>query len=127
MNIPWSATQLADSEIDEVDLYPVLNGLICDYMARAQRPLPAINSDAFLAAGRDAQVAGFLVLAAAYLRGVDMADEVFDANYGRYHRANLVPAISELDRRRYPPSGDRDLWVRYGPDGSAGELREVAA
>lgn len=23
----------------------------------------------------------------------------------------------ELARRRFPPTGDRDLWVRYGPDG----------
>lgn len=27
------------------------------------------------------------------------------------------PSHAELMRRRYPPTGDPDLWVRYGPDG----------
>lgn len=24
---------------------------------------------------------------------------------------------TELNRRRYPPTGDRKLWVKYGPAG----------
>lgn len=27
------------------------------------------------------------------------------------------PSHLELQRRRWPPTGDRDLWVKYGPDG----------
>ena len=36
---------------------------------------------------------------------------------GRYHRPGPLLAYGELARRRYPPTGDRDLWVRYGPAG----------
>jgi len=32
------------------------------------------------------------------------------------HHLEAAPA-RELARRRFPPTGDRDLWVRYGPDG----------
>ncbi len=32
-------------------------------------------------------------------------------------RRMLDSATPELLRRRYPPTGDRDLWVRYGPAG----------
>lgn len=127
MNSRRSATVLADSAVGDVDLYTVLNDLITEYVARAQRPLSAINSAAFLAADCDTQIAGFLILAAAYLRGVDMADEVFNANYaGQFHRPNLLPALTELDRRRYPPTGDRELWVRYGSDGPPAQLQEAA-
>jgi hypothetical protein len=35
---------------------------------------------------------------------------------GRYHRAHEL-ADPELLRRRWPPTGDRDLWVRYGAAG----------
>ena len=31
--------------------------------------------------------------------------------------ASRRPSHRELMRRRYPPSGDPDLWVRYGPTG----------
>lgn len=35
---------------------------------------------------------------------------------GRWHRHHPI-GVSELQRRRYPPHGDRELWVRYGPEG----------
>lgn len=37
--------------------------------------------------------------------------------------ASRRPSHRELMRRRYPPSGDPELWVRWGPDGPP---REVA-
>jgi hypothetical protein len=36
---------------------------------------------------------------------------------GRWHRQHALPAVREIDRRRYPPTGDRELWIRYGPAG----------
>jgi hypothetical protein len=36
---------------------------------------------------------------------------------GPYHRQNPMPEYSRLQMARYPPTGDRDLWVRYGPAG----------
>ena len=32
-------------------------------------------------------------------------------------RVEAAAAGSELMRLRYPPTGDRELWVRYGPAG----------
>lgn len=39
-------------------------------------------------------------------------DDVLD---GRWHRNNVLHPLTELMRRRWPPTGDRDLWIRYGP------------
>lgn len=36
---------------------------------------------------------------------------------GRFHRAHELAEYSELQRRRWPPTGDRELWIRYGPAG----------
>lgn len=36
---------------------------------------------------------------------------------GRFHRAHELAEHSEIQRRRWPPNGDRDEWVRYGPAG----------
>lgn len=36
---------------------------------------------------------------------------------GNYHRPNHLAEYSELQKRRWPPTGDRDLWIRYGPAG----------
>lgn len=36
---------------------------------------------------------------------------------GRWYRANVLAEYSELQLLRYPPTGDRDLWVKYGPAG----------
>jgi hypothetical protein len=33
---------------------------------------------------------------------------------GRYHRNHPLPKYTELQRLRYPPTGDRDEWVRNG-------------
>jgi hypothetical protein len=34
---------------------------------------------------------------------------------GRYHRTHELPGeYTELQKRRYPPNGDRDEWVRGG-------------
>jgi hypothetical protein len=36
---------------------------------------------------------------------------------GKWHRQHPLPRVCEIDRLRWPPTGDRDLWVRYGPAG----------
>jgi hypothetical protein len=28
-----------------------------------------------------------------------------------------VSVPSELDKRRYPPTGDKETWIKYGPAG----------
>lgn len=36
---------------------------------------------------------------------------------GRYHRIHEFTAHDDVQRHRWGPTGDRDLWIRYGPDG----------
>lgn len=36
---------------------------------------------------------------------------------GRFHRQHVLAEHTELQIHRYPPTGDRELWVRYGPAG----------
>lgn len=36
---------------------------------------------------------------------------------GRWHRSHPLPEHTELQLARWPPTGDRDLWIRYGPAG----------
>lgn len=36
---------------------------------------------------------------------------------GRYHRIHDLPEHTEVEKARWGPTGDRDLWVRYGPAG----------
>jgi hypothetical protein len=41
-------------------------------------------------------------------------DDYFD---GRFHRANALTERNELMFRRWPPTGNRELWIKYGPAG----------
>ena len=36
---------------------------------------------------------------------------------GRYHRIHQVPEYTAVQKARWGPTGDRDLWVKYGPAG----------
>jgi hypothetical protein len=36
---------------------------------------------------------------------------------GRFHRNHELAEYGDVQRLRWPPTGDRDLWVRYGPAG----------
>lgn len=36
---------------------------------------------------------------------------------GRYHRVHDLPEHTDLQKARWGPTGDRDLWVQYGPAG----------
>ena len=60
---------------------------------------------------------------AAVLTGLDVAkgrdEAVALAGFvgGAYHRPRRLGAVSEAERRRYPPDGDRDRWVDAGPPG----------
>ena len=47
---------------------------------------------------------------------------------GRYHRSHEIAEHTELQKLRYPPTGSRDLWVKYGPAGPpAQDLNRRAA
>jgi hypothetical protein len=47
---------------------------------------------------------------------------------GRYHRSHVLPEYNEIERLRYPPTGDRGLWIQYGPAGPPpAALRSEAA
>ncbi|GAA5132448.1 hypothetical protein [Pseudonocardia adelaidensis] len=48
---------------------------------------------------------------------------------GRYHRPNALPEYCELAKRRYPPTGDRDQWIKPKPGDHRGQraMPEVAA
>lgn len=47
------------------------------------------------------------------------AGRLIDEDYagGRWHRHNVLPAVSVLEKLRWPPDGDRAAWVRNGPPG----------
>ncbi|MGI5127454.1 hypothetical protein ACQEVB_11650 [Pseudonocardia sp. CA-107938] len=48
---------------------------------------------------------------------------------GRHHRPNPT-IVSQLQRYRYPPNGDRDEWIKWGPAGaphSGAPTRRAAA
>lgn len=49
-------------------------------------------------------------------------DPVLD-NYagGRWHRQNAIRGVRDLDQLRYPPAGDRDLWVKPKPGDHRGQ------
>ena len=36
---------------------------------------------------------------------------------GRYHRIHDLPEHTAIHKARWGPTGDRDLWVKYGPAG----------
>lgn len=70
--------------------------------ARAHGPLPRLRSEEFIDAPPLVRRAVLLVLGEAWVVGVRMLDEWVAEDYsgGRFHRANLLPAMSELQRRR---------------------------
>jgi hypothetical protein len=50
-----------------------------------------------------------------YLRAGAPLDDDYPG--GRWHRNHVLPEYTELQKRRYPPTGDRAAWVRSGPPG----------
>lgn len=106
--------------------------------ARARGVLPAVSSDEFASADWVVQVACLLVAAEAWVvedprqtQRAELAETSRDIHGGdptfwRSFATNHVP-YSDLQRRRYPPTGDRDLWIRYGPAGPPAEVGGTAA
>lgn len=109
-------------EVDEGRLIVAVHGVV-DRVVRIARtfgPLPPLRSEAFLSAPTVVQLAVLLVLGEAWLTGDGVLDTWLTDDFpgGRYHRPHhLIPAVGQLARVRYPPTGDRDMWIRYGPDG----------
>lgn len=67
-------------------------------------------------------VAARLGLEVAVMRADADMDELLarlrdDYAGGRYHRNNPLQEYTQLQRHRWPPTGNRDLWVKYGPAG----------
>ena len=44
---------------------------------------------------------------------------------GRFHRTHPL-GFSELQKLRFPPTGDVELWIKYGPAGPLVEARQGA-
>lgn len=84
--------------------------------ARKYGPLPSYRTTEFLEANPGQRLAVLALLGHKQLLipasalGEDYAD-------GKFHRPHELAEFSELQRRRWPPTGDRALWVRYGPAG----------
>lgn len=90
--------------------------------ARQHGPLPAVRSQAFLDAPRDVQVAALLVVATAYL----VADPHRTIRHVLLGASDDIRAAwpagiadrwlphEDAQRRRYPPHGDPQQWVRHG-------------
>ena len=90
--------------------------------ARAEygKPLPAVGSEEFLAAPESVRQAALMVVGISRVHNTEPALLSRD-DYpgGKYHRQHALDEYSEIQRRRYPPNGDRDQWVKYGPAGPA--------
>lgn len=87
-------------------------------LARRHGPLPPLRSTQFLNAPQEVKLAVLLVAGSSWalgdLLGVSRAE---DYAGGRFHRPTVLPVYTELQRRRYPPTGNRELWIRWGPAG----------
>lgn len=69
-------------------------------------------------------VALALAVETAHLRMPSPLDDYVD---GRFHRNGvLLPEYTNLQRRRYPPTGRRDVWIKYGPAGPPAATRGTA-
>lgn len=90
--------------------------------------LPSLYSKEFIDAPLEQQIAVLVMGGVPWLYASETVETWLGQDYagGKHHRGHMLPAIVELDRLRWPPTGDRDLWVRFGPDGPPPDL-EVAA
>lgn len=113
---------MRERRTDELDLLAAAHAA-AEVAVAAARPygrLPSLCSREFLAAPVQVRLAVLAVCGLSYV----LADDVLgswageDFSGGPWHRqALLLPSVTELRRRRYPPTGDRELWVRHGPAG----------
>jgi hypothetical protein len=92
--------------------------------ARGYGPLPRLWSHAFVAAPLDVRIGVLAVGGLSYLLADDVLEGWVSESYtgGPWCRQHvLLPAVTELQRRRYPPTGDRDTWIRTGPAGPSAQ------
>lgn len=88
--------------------------------------LPSYRAEAWIRATRQQRLTALALLGHRELltepgrHGADYAG-------GRYHRNHDLPELTELERRRWGPTGDRALWVRYGDAGPPPVIEEVRA
>jgi hypothetical protein len=114
----------------DVELLVAINDAVADLVKAAHEhgPLPSMYSPEFLAAPIEVRQAVLVVAGSSYVFAEEVADSWLDDDYvgGRLHRHHQLPLITELQRKRYPPTGCRETWVRYGPDGPPPDLAVVA-
>lgn len=108
-----------NAELD-TELLAAIHDAVSLIMRAAQRhgPLPPLSSPEFITASVEVRLAVLATGGASYVFADDTLNHWLGDDYpgGRYHRQHsLMPVITELQRRRYPPTGDRLLWVKYGP------------
>jgi uncharacterized membrane-anchored protein len=90
--------------------------------------LPAITTDAFIRSPLVVRQATLLVAGiAAVHRTEPSLLSRDDYPGGRFHRQHVLEEYDEILRRRWPPHGDRDEWVRYGPAGAPSTTLESEA
>lgn len=117
---------------DEVDpeLLATIHTVLAPFLrsAKAHGPLPSLHSEEFLTAPPVVQVAVLLAGGSAWAFAAEQADAWLDENSvgGQRHRQHQLPLISELQRRRFPPHGDVDEWVKHGIGGPPADLEAVA-
>jgi hypothetical protein len=108
--IPTDALARLRTALERVD--PVLLAVALVQVAEKRQ-----HDDALL-------VALALAVEAAHLRMPSPLDDYLD---GRFHRNGvLLPEYTDLQRRRYPPTGRRDIWIKYGPSGPPAQIGGMA-
>lgn len=93
-------------------------------------PLPSLRSREFVAAPLEVRTAVLVVCGLSYLLADDTLEGWAGEDYtgGPWCRQHvLLPAVTELQRRRYPPTGDREAWIRGGPGGRLPEPPSAGA
>ena len=108
--------------IDDVDLNAAMLAASKPVYERARaeygKPLPPVGSEEFLAAPESVRQAALMIVGISRVHNTEpslMSRD--DYSGGKYHRQHALDEYSEIQRHRYPPTGDRDLWVKYGPAG----------
>lgn len=90
--------------------------------------LPNVDSPEWWASPAKTRIAALLVLAESYVLADpdrQVREQLRQVSQAISEGADWSAAAgctshAELMRRRYPPTGDPDLWTRYGPDGPPG-------
>ncbi|MGI8816114.1 MAG: hypothetical protein ACR2G2_12795, partial [Pseudonocardia sp.] len=117
---------MSDPTPNDADLFAAVRDAVNPAVQAALQhgPLPSLRSPEFTTAPPEVRLAVLAACGISYVFAADTLATWLGDDYadGRFHRTHvLLPALGELNLRRYPPTGDRDLWITYGPDGPPAE------